>query len=208
MGLSYFILDCETNGVDSKIHEINEISIIRYENRLQLTEFIKCEHPERSSYDALKITNKTIQDILTGKSKEDAVTRIDKFINEDGLSPAHRCFVAHNASFDRRFLHALYDKVGKRCSVDLWLCTMELTRDYIKKTGQKSPVNLKAACDFTGVKRIEGAHASKVDTRNTYLLLKNLIDEKKVDYIPFIKSFPHKNDDDIVEDFPSLEDIE
>lgn len=197
MSLNFYITDVESSGLSTKIHEVNEISIIRVSDRVQLTEFIKCEHPETASFDALKITGKTLDDLSKGKSKEEATNRVDKFLTEDGLSPAHRCIIAHNASFDRRFIHTLYSKVNKRFPADLWLCSMEMFKSYVKKTNQKSLANLHAACDFLGVKKLSAAHASKVDTRNTYLLYKDLVENKNVDYLKFIKSFPHVIDTNI-----------
>jgi DNA polymerase III epsilon subunit-like protein len=190
-GIQFIILDSETTGFDSKVHEVNEVSLIRYDSKVQLTEFIKCDYPEKASYDALKATNKTIEDLLKGKTRKEVLLKMNDFLNSDGLTSAHRCFVAHNAKFDKRFIHALYDKENIRCPVDLWLCTMNMTKAYIKKMGQKSKANLQAACEFVGVKRINGAHASQVDTRNTYFLFKNLIEDKQMDYLPFIETFPH-----------------
>lgn len=192
MSLKYYIIDTESSGLSSSYHELIEISIIRCSDRVQLTEFIKCDYPERANYDALKIQNKTMADLEYGSSKEEVISKIDKFINEDGLTPGHRCLIAHNAPFDKRFIHALYDKVSKRCPVDLWLCTMALTKQYAKSIGLVKPkVNLKAACDMVGIKQISGAHASKVDSRNTYMLHKKLVDDLKVDYLPLIKTAAH-----------------
>ena len=189
--ICYYLIDSETNGLDSKKHEVNEISIIRYSDRVQLTQFIKCDNPLNSSYDALKITNKTLADLEKGSSKEEAALKILKFLNEDGLTPAHRCFIAHNAAFDRRFIHAMYNKINTQCPVDLWLCTIALIKLYLKQQGIKSLTNLHASCDVLGIKKLSEAHSSKVDTRNNYLLYKALVEDKKIDYLPFIKSFPH-----------------
>jgi DNA polymerase III epsilon subunit-like protein len=209
-GLQWFIIDTETNGVNAKYHEINEISIIRCSDRVQLTEFIKCDYPERSNIDALRITKKTLADLSTGKLKHEVVDKIDRFLNEDGLTPAHRCFIAHNAIFDRRFIYALYEKVNKQCPVNLWLCSMALTRAYAKQQGIIKPkVNLQASLDLCGIKKLAGIHASKVDSRNTYLLWKDLVENKKIDYLPFIKTAIHmpKSDENEALD-PDLLDIE
>lgn len=191
-GLKYWVLDLESNGLDSKSHEVNEVSLIKCDDRQQLTAFIKCDYPERSNLDALRITNKTLADLQQGQSREEVVSRIDKFLSEDGATPESRCIVGHNISFDRRFIHVLYDKVGKTFPASLWLCTMALTKAYAKKIGLVKPkVNLSAACDIVGIKKYAGAHASKVDTRNTYLLWKSLVEDKQMDYLPFIKNIPH-----------------
>jgi DNA polymerase III epsilon subunit-like protein len=201
MGLQYYTVDTETNGIRSGFHEINEISIIRHTDRVQLTLFIKTENPERSSFDALSITKKTLADLEKGISKEEAILKIDKFINEDGLTSAHRCFVGHNVQFDRKFVFAMYEAVGKVFGGELWLDTMALTRQFIKESGiaeeyktkglPKPKVNLHACLDLLQIKKLSEAHASKVDSRNTYLLWKNLVEEKKIDYLPFIKTATH-----------------
>jgi DNA polymerase III alpha subunit (gram-positive type) len=217
MGLEYYIVDVETTGLSTKIHEVSEISVIRAVDRMQLTEFIKCEKPETASYDALQITGKTLDDLVKGNSKEFVVAKIDKFLNEDGLTPAHRCFVGHNVNFDRKFIFSLYEKVGKTCPANLWLDTLALTKEFIKKydtsqlnivktaTGRIS-TTLHACCDMLSIKRFAAAHASKVDTRNTYLLWRKLIEEKGIDHLPFHKTFVHyiKKDDEL-EDIDSLD---
>src|SRR5690242_6783461 len=131
-GLEFFVLDVETTGVNTSLHEVIEVSIIRASNRVQLTEFIRAETPETASIDALQIQNKTFDDLVNGKSKEEVIEKLDRFFAEDGLTPAHRCIIAHNFSFDKRFMHALYEKVGKNFPANLWGCSMALSRHYAK----------------------------------------------------------------------------
>lgn len=190
--INYYIIDTETNGLKSSYHEINEIGIIRVNDRVQVWKNIRCESPERSNADALSITKKTLADLERGDAKEDAVAAVDRFFAEDGLTPSHRCIVCHNVSFDRRFLQALWSSCGKTFPANLWLCTMALSKEYAKSQGIIKPkVNLHAACDLVGVKKIAQAHNAKVDSRNTYFLFKDLMDVKKVNYLPFIKTDIH-----------------
>ena len=42
-----------------------------------------------------------------------------------------------------------------------------------------------------GIKKISEAHNAKVDSRNTYLLHRELVEQKNVDYLPFIKTEIH-----------------
>lgn len=200
-GLQYYIIDCETTGLDSKLHEITEISIIRYKDRVQLTQNIICDYPERASYDALRVTKKTIEDLSYGVTKEEAITKIDKFLEEDNCTRAHRCFIGHNViPFDKKFLHAIYEKVNKELQVNLWMDTLSMMRTYGKQqelakiaklNGNKVKYDLQACCDILGIKKFSNAHSSKVDTRNNYLIYQNLVEEKKFDHLPFIKTFVH-----------------
>ena len=190
--LSYYVIDTETSGLKSGYHEMTEIGIIRCADRVQLWRQIKAEHPERANFDALAITKKTLADLALGHDKSAVVEECEKFFNEDGLTPAHRIIIAHNAPFDRKFLHALWEQHGKAFPAHLWLDTMSLTRAYAKMIGLVKPkVNLHAACEMTGIKKFSDAHNAKVDSRNTYLLHKDLVYNKKVDYLPFIKTEIH-----------------
>ncbi|MBF0572123.1 MAG: hypothetical protein HQL12_09695, partial [Candidatus Omnitrophica bacterium] len=105
---------------------------------------------------------------------------------------------------------ALWEQFGKEFPAHLWLDTMSLTREFLKKTGieaehkakglKKPPVNLHASLDWVGVKKLSEAHNARVDSRNTYLLHRNLVEDKKIDYLPFIKTAIHTvttpNDDE------------
>ena len=202
MSLLYYVIDTETTGLKANFHEMTEIGIIRCTDRVQLWRQIKCEYPERANFDALAITKKSLSDLENGHSKEEVVAAAEKFFEEDGATPAHRCIVAHNAPFDRKFLHALWEQCGKAFPANLWLDTISLTKDFIKTadTSQLTTVKtatgristqLHACCDMVGVKKLSEAHNAKVDSRNTYLLWKHLVQEKKVDYLPFIKTEVH-----------------
>lgn len=207
-GLKFYVLDSETTGLRHSWHSITEIGIIRCTDKVQLWHQIICEHPERSSVDALAITKKTLEDLKHGITKEQAVAECEKFFNEDDSTPAGRCIIGHNVAFDRRFLHALWESCGKSFPANLWLDTIALTKDFAKKQGIIKPkVNLHAACDLVGVNKIATAHTAKHDSRNTYLLYKKLTEEKNIDYLPFIKTAAHITDDDERMD-PSLLDIE
>lgn len=216
MSLQYYVIDTETTGLKANYHEMTEIGIIRCTDRVQLWRQIKCENPERANYDALAITKKTMADLERGHLKNTVMEECNKFFAEDGLTPAHRCIVAHNAPFDRKFLHAMWEQCGQEFPAHLWLCSMALTREYAKKVGlmvkglPKPKVNLHAACDLVGINKISEAHNAKVDSRNTYLLHRNLVEEKKVDYLPLIKTSLHivnsvPTDDDGLD--PSLLDL-
>lgn len=191
-GIKFYVIDTETTGLKANYNEMTEIGIIRVEDRVQLWKQIKCENPERASFDALAITKKTMADLEKGYDRKTVVEECEKFFAEDGLTPAHRCIIAHNAPFDKKFLHALWEQVGKEFPAHLWLDTIPLTREYAKKIGLVKPkVNLHAACDILQIKKISEAHNAKVDSRNTYLLHRALVEDKKMDYLPFIKTAVH-----------------
>lgn len=201
-GLLFYVIDTETTGLKADFHEMTEVGIIRCTDRVQLWRQMKCEYPERANFDALAITKKTLADLERGHDRQVVVDECEKFFAEDGATPAHRCIVAHNASFDRRFLHALWSQFGKQFPAHLWLDTISLTKQFLKEADQsqlkivktatgKVSTQLHACCDMVGIKKISEAHNAKVDSRNTYLLHRSLTEEKKIDYLPFIKTDIH-----------------
>jgi len=202
MSLLYYVIDTETTGLKANYHEMTEIGVIRYTDRVQLWRQLKCEYPERANFDALAITKKTMADLERGFDKERVVEECEKFFAEDGATPGHRCIVAHNAPFDRKFLHALWQQCGKQFPANLWIDTISMTKQFIKEadtstlnivktaTGRVS-TQLHACCDMVGIKKLSEAHNAKVDSRNTYLLFRNLMDEKQIDHLKFIKTEIH-----------------
>lgn len=192
-GLKFYVIDTETTGLKAHYHEMTEIGIIRCEDRVQVWRQIKAVNPERASVDALMITKKTLADLENGHEREAVVAECNKFFDEDGGTPAHRVIIAHNAPFDKKFLHALWEQCNQTFPANLWLDTMALTRAYAKMIGLVKPkLNLHAACDIVGIKKISEAHNAKVDSRNTYLLHRDLVESKNVDYLPFIKTAVHE----------------
>ena len=190
--INYYTIDTETTGLSVKNQEVVEISIIRCSDRRQLSRTIRAETPETASYDALKITGKTLADLYNGDSKEDAVTLCNKFFEEDGGTPASRCIIGHNIiSFDKKFLHALWEKCGSDFPASLWLDTLQMMRQYAKDKGMIKPkLGLEPSCDIFGIKKVAGSHTAKGDVRNNYFLYNKII-ESGFDYLPFIKTFPH-----------------
>lgn len=200
MSLLYYVIDTETTGLKAGYNEMTEIGIIRYTDRVQLWRQIKCEYPERANFDALAITKKTMADLEKGHDNDKIVEECERFFAEDGATPAHRCIVAHNAPFDKRFLHALWEKNGKQFPANIWLDTIAMTKEYAKNAGllvkaakgeKRQSFALHAACDMVEIKKISEAHNAKVDSRNTYLLFRNLMEEKKVDHLRLLKTEVH-----------------
>lgn len=199
-GLCWYVIDTETTGLLVGTQEIVEISIVRCSDRTQLTRTIRALKPQNASHDALVITGKTLADLNKGISKIGAINDVDAFLQQDGLTPAHRCLVAHNASFDRRFLHHMWKEQGRDFPVDLWLDTIPMCKRHATRMGHIKPrVKLDAAMDLFGLKKVAGLHTAKGDSRNTYLLWKHLM-QSDVEYIDLIKQAPMRQMPDLTED--------
>lgn len=193
MSLQFYVIDTETTGLSPAIHEIVEISIIRCSDRNQITKNIKALRPEKASFEALKVINKSYKDIVCGEDRETVVNAISSFLEEDGYTPEHRCMVAHNAVFDKNFCHALWTSVGKDFPAILWLDTKPLVKAWAVKQGIVKPkLTLAASLEFCGLKAFAGQHNAKSDARNAWQLWKKA-DDANEDILPFTKRYPHSS---------------
>lgn len=188
----YYILDLETSGLSEKKHEVTQISLIRCSDRHQLNKFIKAEHPETASYEALRITGRTLKDIVTGENKEDVIEFVESFLNQDGAEYENRCMVGHNVHrFDIRFAHTLWSKVGKTFPANLWLDTIPFTKSYATYNGiDANKFTLEASLDILGIRKTSEFHDAKLDTQNNYKLWTKLMNSG-IDHLPHIKRVPH-----------------
>jgi len=87
-----------------------------------------------------------------------------------------RVIVAHNASFDTRFLLAELERMGYSHWEELvTLCTMRLAREFLPAGGRRS---LAECCATFGID-LEGAHRASVDAEATALLLAAYLDHSE-----------------------------
>jgi DNA polymerase III epsilon subunit-like protein len=227
MGLNYYILDTETCGLSVDYHEINQISVMRVCDEKQISIQIKVKHPNSYNIEALNIQGITPDDLKIGKPLEEAVEEINIFLNEDGKTPAHRCIVAHNASFDRKFVYKAWDTVKKVFPSDLWICTQSFAKRYIAKNSNgikiaqaqidggvdniKTDKNGKLKVKFglnnfmvgVGLPLKSGSHQASVDVQNTKVLF-NWLMNSGTEYLSLIERVPHhdkKNIDLDINDF-------
>lgn len=199
--IKYYVLDTETTGLKAGYNEIIQLSIIRQEDDFQANVNINPDFLDRISGDVLRIVNKTKYEIKKGIDKKDAVDYIDNVFSRDGLSSKKRCIIAHNASFDMRFCHALWASVGKQFPADLWLCSLALSKEYSNSIGidkfaksqnqLKPKYGLNFCLDAVGLEPIEGQHNAIIDTENTNRLVKFLM-QQNINHVPLIKNNPHK----------------
>jgi DNA polymerase III epsilon subunit-like protein len=213
--INYYIADTETTGLMTDIHEINQISILRVIDKEQLSLQIKVRHPHVYNSQALEVQGITQEDLMKGVPIEEAVEAVEMFLAEDGKTKAHRCIIAHNAPFDRKFIHRAWDSVGREFPADLWLCTQSFAKRHVQKhrNGEKIA---KAQVDG-GVEEIKrdkygslkpkfglnnfmvgvglplklGAHRAEIDVQNTLELYSWLMNSN-TEHVSLIGRVPHK----------------
>ena len=188
--IQFYIADTETTGLNIRMHEIFQLSLIRAKDRCQLTLEIQVEKPQLASFDALRITGKTIADLSRGVTKLQAIRDVEEFLAEDEHEPSHRCLILHNAAFDRKFLQAMWQRFNRRLPFDLYLDTIPMYKDYARRQGLgKISAKLDSACEQLGLKKFGASHSALGDTRHTYLLWERL--SKEIDFMDHIQQHPH-----------------
>lgn len=194
MSLEFLVADTETTGVSASTHDLIEFSFIRLSTKTQCTRIIKADTPWTASDAALKITGRTKADLSKGISKEEGVADLLKFIESDGLTPEHRVIIAHNAPFDRRFLHALFRKCNKDTfPAHNWADTMKLGKQLVAKLNlpKKTSVKLDSCLKLANITPLsEKFHSASGDAQNLYAFwIKSL--EQGLDYLPLIERVPY-----------------
>ena len=191
-GLHFLCIDTECTGLSSQHHEITQISVIRCADRVQFSRYIKAEFPEKASPEALKVTGRTYKDLLIGDSKEKTINDFETFINKDGATPEARVMIAHNASFDKRFLHALWDKVNKTFPAVCWLDSKTLAKRLANKLGIEKPkLTLQASMETAGLKMNKEYHNAIADAQAVYMLFDHY-KKQGIDFLEHIKRHPHE----------------
>jgi len=174
----YFGLDVESTGLKCGYHEITEISILNCQTMDQVTWLIKIKYKERCSKEAMYITQKTPEELENrGRYIEDVLDEITEFILK-GAEKDEVCIIAHNASFDRRFVTHAYVSNNKENPIRYWLCTKEMSKKYCRTILglQKTSHALNNLLITANIKTMEtdNIHSSEVDTRNMYRLWKKM----------------------------------
>jgi len=172
-----YLIDTETTGLVPEKGELTEISILRLEDMTQKIWEIRIEHPEWCQPRALEITNKTVRELMSrGKYLAEVVPMVNRFLNEDGVSPEERIMIAHHYSFDQRFCEAMWKRVGEIFPAKMWECTLAMSRKYIKDKKLDKGARLEDMLVKLGIKgETEDQHTAAVDVRNTYLIREALL---------------------------------
>jgi len=214
MSINYYVLDTETSGLMIDVHEINQISVLRVIDREQLSIQIKVKHPHVYSPQALEVQGITPDDLKKGVPVEEAVESVNMFLQEDGQTKAHRCIIAHNAPFDRKFVHRAWDRLDIEFPADLWLCTQSFSKRHVAKhrNGEKiAEAQVKCGVEIkrdkfgslkpkfglnnfmmgVGLVPKLGAHSAEVDVQNTVELYQWLMNSN-TEHVSLIGRVPHK----------------
>ncbi|AZZ57057.1 exonuclease domain-containing protein [Rathayibacter iranicus] len=165
-GPGFVVIDFETTGVrPERGDRIIEVAVVHLdaEGRFEAA-FETLLNPDRD-LGAQAIHGISAREILDAPSF--AAIAADLLAHLDG-----RVVVAHNASFERRFLAAELTRLGVQTTLtsEMVLCTMQLAREFLPGGGR----SLASCCEMFDIP-LENAHRAVIDAKATGRLLAEYI---------------------------------
>ena len=164
-GRGFAVIDFETTGLFPGGHDrIVEIAVVHVDAGGAVTgQWDTLVNPGRD-LGPQHIHRIRAADVMHAPTFAEAAPRLIELLSG-------RVIVAHNASFDTRFLLAELARIGYELDSELiGLCTMQLAREFLPGSGR----SLKDCCDAFGIE-LENAHRASVDAFATAQLLEAYI---------------------------------
>ena len=164
-GAGFAVIDFETTGLFAGGHDrIIEIAVVHVDTEGTITgQWETLVNPGRD-LGPQHIHRIQSAEVLHAPTFEDVAPRLIELLSG-------RVIVAHNASFDTRFLLAELDRIHYQPDLALTaLCTMQLARDFLPGAGR----SLRDCCDAYGIE-LHDAHRASADAFATAQLLEAYI---------------------------------
>lgn len=119
-----YVADCETTGLDSHIHDVIELSLLRMTDGAQKTWCLKPFNPDHIEAAALRINGHKLEDLRheTREGREryqdpnKVIIDIENWMMEDNVPTEQRVIVGQNVAFDRERFEQLWIKCNSRDS--------------------------------------------------------------------------------------------
>lgn len=162
---TFVVVDTETTGGKAGADRIIELGAVRVQGGEVTGRFGQLINPERSIPSRItKITGITSAMVFDQSTAAEVLPRFLEFLGED-------VFVAHNLSFDRRFLDAELKRLDRSALSNPALCTLRLARRLLP--GLKSK-GLSSLADFYDL-HISSRHRALGDAEATATILQRLL---------------------------------
>jgi DNA polymerase III alpha subunit (gram-positive type) len=124
MDYSLYVGDVESTGLDSRLHDVIEVSFYRLNDGSKRTWCIKPTNPSNIDLGALRVNGHKIEDLKhetkAGRDKymdpHKAIIEMENWIAEDNNPAENRVLIGHNIFFDRDMLQQLWTKCDAKDS--------------------------------------------------------------------------------------------
>lgn len=155
----FAVVDVETTGFGHE-DRIVEVAVVHLSPDGEITdEFATLINPVRA-VGATRIHGITASDVAQAPPFAAASAAVWRML-------AGRVLVAHNASFDRRFLEAEFNRCGASLASFPAMCTMQMSDSYLSNLPSRK---LPDCCHAAGIE-LSGHHSALADARATARLL-------------------------------------
>jgi DNA polymerase III epsilon subunit-like protein len=175
---SFYTVDTETTGLDSHVHDVIELSLIRMRDGEQKTWFLKPFAPENADPGALRINGHKMEDLrgetVLGKEKYlnpiKILPEIENWIAEDNVPRERIVLIGQNVPFDKGMLEQLWKKCNSADSFPFGRRTLdtqviELFLDFVQ--GEFSEGYSLANLTKKYSVKNDKAHSAAADTKAT-----------------------------------------
>lgn len=164
-GLGFAIIDLETTGFNAKgTDRIVEVAVVHADPAGRVTDVWETLVNPGRDVGATSIHGITGREVMRAPSFAEIAPRLVELLSG-------RVLVAHNASFDTRFLIAELTRTGYSIEpTEHTICTMRLAREFLPGAGR----SLRDCCDAFDIE-LEDAHRASADALATASLLRSYI---------------------------------
>ena len=183
---TFVVTDTETTGAKAGRDRITEIGAVKVHSGEIVDEFQHLVNPERSIPPRItELTGITTAMVFEEPTIDAILPEYLDFLG-DGI------LVAHNLSFDERFLNAACKRTGRAALSNDTLCTLRLARRLLPGLKSKGLTRL---AQFYGL-TVNGRHRALGDAEATGIILKRFLRhvdfEHAIDTVSDLLSFQHR----------------
>ncbi|MBV5329003.1 MAG: ankyrin repeat domain-containing protein [Chlorobium sp.] len=164
----FIVLDFETTGLSPEtVDRAIEIGAVRVKNGKVIERFQSLMNPGRAISPFIEAYTGITNDMINeSPSCAEVMTEFAQFIGDSNL-------IAHNASFDRRFLESELKYIGKKLNND-FACSMVTARRVFPNAPN---YKLETLVDYCGLNSDGSFHRALADSEMTVQLWLTMIDE-------------------------------
>lgn len=191
MNYVIYVADVETTGLDSRVHDVIELSLNRLSDNVQKTWRLKPFNIPGIDPGALRVNGHKLEDLkLETKYGRDTyldprkvIIEIENWMMEDNVDTEKRILVGQNINFDKDMFEQLWIKCESKDTLPFgrrYMDTMQIAffTDYVENTFAEG-YSLNNLVKKYGIKN-EKAHSAEADVKaTTEVFLKQVADLRK-----------------------------
>lgn len=183
---TFVVTDTETTGLKAETNRVIEIGAVKMEGETVVDHFEQLVNPQRSIPGRItNLTGITTGMVFDAPTIAEVLPRYLDFL-DDGI------LTAHNLSFDKGFLDAELERIGRAPLSNETLCTVRLARRLLPGLDSKG---LSRLVQFYNID-MDGRHRALGDAEATGIVLRRLLRklsfEHEIDTVDALLCFQHR----------------